>query len=118
MLSNLFCCAGTRDSQAGLLLGQEGWVIQRQHGIKYSLDVTRCMFSSGNVTERARMGRMACHGQTIVDLFTGIGYFTLPLLVHAGEASPRLPALYTCRLSSRDTSALCADVCRPTGTQM
>lgn len=61
--------------------------MQRQHGIKYSLDVTRCMFSSGNVTERARMGRQACQDQVVVDLFAGIGYFTLPMLVQAGMAS-------------------------------
>lgn len=60
--------------------------MQRQHGIKYSLDVTRCMFSSGNVTERARMGRQACKDQVVVDLFAGIGYFTLPMLVQAGVA--------------------------------
>ena len=77
---------GTRDSQVELLLGEEGWVVQRQHGIKYSLDVTRCMFSSGNVGERARMGRQPCQDQVVVDLFTGIGYFTLPMLVQAGEA--------------------------------
>ena len=49
-----------------------------------ALDVTRCMFSSGNGTEKARMGRLACCKETVVDLFAGIGYYTLPLLVHAG----------------------------------
>lgn len=67
-----------------LLKGKDGWVEHRENGILYCLDVTRCMFSSGNVTEKARMGRLACGGETVVDLFAGIGYHTLPLLVHAG----------------------------------
>jgi tRNA G37 N-methylase Trm5 len=32
-------------------------VLQREGGVLYGLDVTKCMFSSGNVTEKARMGR-------------------------------------------------------------
>ena len=30
------------------------------------------------------MGALRCAGETVVDLYAGIGYFTLPLLVHAG----------------------------------
>ncbi|KAK9916814.1 hypothetical protein WJX75_007384 [Coccomyxa subellipsoidea] len=77
---------GTRDSQAVLLEGADGWTRHLEGGVAYSLDVTRCMFSSGNVTERARMGRLPCTKETIVDLFAGIGYYTLPLLVHARAA--------------------------------
>lgn len=32
------------------------------------------------------MGSMAAEGETVVDLFTGIGYYTLPLLVNARVA--------------------------------
>ncbi len=41
---------------------------------------------TGNVTERMRMGRLAASGDTVVDLYTGIGYYTLPLLACAGVA--------------------------------
>lgn len=74
---------GTRDSQVELLYGTNGWVQHKENGVIYSLDVTRCMFSSGNVTERGRMGGLDCSGETIVDLYTGIGYYTLPLLCKA-----------------------------------
>lgn len=76
--------SGTRDSQAILVLGDDGWVEHKESGVRFTLDVTRCMFSSGNVTERTRMGRLSCAGETVVDLYTGIGYYTLPLLVRAG----------------------------------
>lgn len=43
-------------------------------------------FCSGNVTERMRMARFTGQrkGETIVDLFAGVGYYTLPFLVYAG----------------------------------
>ena len=78
-----------RNSRARLLWpeeGGDGWTVQRDNGISYGLDVTRTMFSSGNGTEKARVGRFACAAETVVDLYAGIGFFTLPYLVHAGAA--------------------------------
>lgn len=64
--------------------GGDTWVRLRENGLWYNFDITRVMFSSGNVTEKARMGRMPARGQIVVDLYCGIGYFTIPLLKHAG----------------------------------
>lgn len=69
-----------------LLLGKEGWVTHKEHGIEYSFDVTKSMFSAGNLPERGRLGELDCSGETILDLYAGIGYYTLPLLVRAGAA--------------------------------
>jgi len=69
-----------------LLLGDEGWVSHKEHGIEYSFDVTKSMFSAGNLPERGRMGEFDCKGETILDLYAGIGYYTLPLLVRSGAA--------------------------------
>jgi len=60
------------------------WVRHRENGIVYCLDVTRSMFASGNGTERMRAARFPAQGEVVVDLYAGIGYFTLALLVHAG----------------------------------
>lgn len=68
------------------MLGASGWVQHKEGGVLYSLDVTQCMFSSGNTTERQRMGRLQCAGETVVDLYAGIGYYTLPFLCKAGKA--------------------------------
>lgn len=82
---------GTRQSRVKLLLGDgagatDGWTHVKDNGVTYWLDVTRVMFSRGNITEKLRVARLAAAGETVVDLFAGIGYFTLPLLVHAKVA--------------------------------
>ncbi len=69
-----------------LLLGKDGWVSHKEHGIEYSFDVKKSMFSAGNLPERGRLGELDCEGDIILDLYAGIGYYTLPLLVRAGAA--------------------------------
>ncbi|KAM6426862.1 tRNA wybutosine-synthesizing protein 2 homolog [Liasis olivaceus] len=75
-----------RSPAVTLLLGQDGWVEQVDNGIRYRFDVTRCMLSPGNITEKLRIASVLCTGEVVVDLYAGIGYFTLPYLIHAGAA--------------------------------
>lgn len=75
-----------RTPRVDLVRGDDGWVTHVDNKIRYTFDVTRCMFSAGNVTEKLRVARMDCRGQVVVDLFAGIGYFTLPYLMHTGAA--------------------------------
>jgi len=77
---------GHRSSQATMLLGTKGDVDVLDHGVRFRFDATRQMFSSGNVTERHRMGDFDLHGETVVDAFAGVGYYTLPMLVRGGAA--------------------------------
>lgn len=77
---------GHRTPQVELVRGHDGWVTHVDNKIKYTFDVTKCMFSAGNVTEKLRVSNMDCRGEIVVDLFAGIGYFTLPYLLHAGAA--------------------------------
>ena len=62
------------------------WVTVAENGINYGFDITRVMFCSGNVTERMRMGLQKARGEVIVDLYCGIGYYTLPFLLHGHAA--------------------------------
>ena len=85
----------TRKSQLELIYGSNGWVIHKENFVEYEFDATEVMFSSGNVTERRRMGEIDTQGETIVDAFCGVGYYTLQFLargkashVHACEINP------------------------------
>uniref|UniRef100_A0A914W644 tRNA(Phe) (4-demethylwyosine(37)-C(7)) aminocarboxypropyltransferase n=1 Tax=Plectus sambesii TaxID=2011161 RepID=A0A914W644_9BILA len=67
-----------------LLYGDHGWVEHMDNGVRYLYDVTQCMYSIQNASEKTRISGFDCHHETVVDLFAGIGYYTLPYLVHAG----------------------------------
>ncbi|MDR2698864.1 MAG: class I SAM-dependent methyltransferase family protein [Candidatus Methanoplasma sp.] len=67
-----------------VLYGNGTEAVRLENGILYEFDVSRIMFASGNVDERCRMKELDCRGETVVDMFAGIGYFTLPIAKFAG----------------------------------
>ena len=71
-----------RRSQVELLYGEDGVVLHKENGIFFEFDATNVMFSSGNISERIRVSKFNCFNETILDLYAGIGYYTLPLLVY------------------------------------
>ncbi len=65
-----------------VLLGSDTVAVHVENSILYKLDVSDIMFSSGNQEERLRMAGLRCESETVVDMFAGIGYFSLPLAVY------------------------------------
>ncbi|HEC82704.1 MAG TPA: class I SAM-dependent methyltransferase family protein [Thermoplasmatales archaeon] len=63
--------------------GNDALTIHIENGIKYKFDASKIMFSSGNIDERIRMAKIAEKNETVVDMFAGIGYFTLPIAVYS-----------------------------------
>ncbi len=82
--------------------GSPSWVTVVENGIAFGFDITRVMFCSGNVTERMRMGAVnMVKDEVVVDLYAGIGYYTVPFLVYGGARY-----VHACEWNPNSTIAL------------
>lgn len=73
-----------------------------ENSVKYRLDAAEIMFSSGNMDERIRMATIADENEVVVDLFAGIGYFSLPIAVHSDPQT-----VYACEKNPLAYKYLC-----------
>jgi tRNA wybutosine-synthesizing protein 2 len=71
-----------REPLTEILYGTDTETTHIENGVKFRLDAAKTMFSSGNEEERIRMATIRCDGETVVDMFAGIGYFSIPLAVY------------------------------------
>jgi tRNA wybutosine-synthesizing protein 2 len=79
--------------------------IHTENGIRFKLDPQKIMFSSGNMAERRRMATISNHYETVVDLFAGIGYFTLPMAVYSKPKK-----VFACEINPLAYRYLCSNV--------
>jgi len=69
-----------------MIFGDNAESVRLENGIRYKFDVTKIMFASGNTDERNRMSHLDCKNEVVIDMFAGIGYFTLPIAKFTGPA--------------------------------
>ena len=75
--------SGISTAAAVAVLSSE--TVHKENGCKFKLDVSKIMFSKGNLNEKRNLST-DCTGETIVDMFAGIGYFSIPIAVHSNPA--------------------------------
>eukprot|EP00550_Attheya_septentrionalis_P009133 CAMPEP_0198285718 /NCGR_PEP_ID=MMETSP1449-20131203/4957_1 /TAXON_ID=420275 /ORGANISM="Attheya septentrionalis, Strain CCMP2084" /LENGTH=448 /DNA_ID=CAMNT_0043983237 /DNA_START=309 /DNA_END=1652 /DNA_ORIENTATION=- len=82
--------------------GSPGWITVTEQGIAQSFDLTRVMFSRGNITEKIRFGQTLVQSEELVlDLYAGIGYYTLPALIKG-----RAKHVYACEWNAEAAACL------------
>ena|SRR3989338_6645007 len=59
------------------ILGNGFETVHKEHGLLFSMDASKIMFSKGNHFERQRLVQEIKPHETVLDMFAGIGYFSL-----------------------------------------
>ncbi len=71
-----------REPNVEVIAGNDTETIHKENGCRFKLDATKIMFSPGNLDERKRMSKLG-KDEIVVDMFAGIGYFSIPMAVHS-----------------------------------
>ena len=66
-----------------ILFGSETETINKENKCLFKLDLSKVMWSKGNVNERLRIAKLVRDNETVLDMFAGIGYFSIPIAVHS-----------------------------------
>lgn len=66
-----------------VLAGRGTETIHKENGCRFKLDLRKVMFSAGNLEERRRMAYISNPREVVLDMFAGIGQFTIPVAKHS-----------------------------------
>jgi len=94
-----------REPDVEVIVGEGTETIHRENKCKFKLDVSRIMWSKGNTTERKRMSMIVEDNETVVDMFAGIGYFSIPIAVHSNPAK-----IYSIEINPVSHGYLCENI--------
>ncbi|KIH62840.1 Met-10+ like-protein [Ancylostoma duodenale] len=74
-----------RTPHVDLLYGANGWVEHvDDRGIRFVYDASKRVFNNKKVPEMQRISEWDCHGETVVDMYAGLGYYSLRFLICCG----------------------------------
>ena len=66
-----------------ILYGGETETINKENGCLFKLDLAKVMWSKGNNNERLRIAKLVEDDEIVLDMFAGIGYFSIPIGVYS-----------------------------------
>ena len=69
-----------------ILYGSDTETVNKENGCLFKLDLSKVMWSKGNNNERLRIAKLVRDGERVIDMFAGIGYFSIPIGVHANAS--------------------------------
>ena len=94
-----------REPEVEVIVGDGTETIHRENKCSFKLDVSKIMWSKGNTTERKRMSTIVKDGETVVDMFAGIGYFSIPISIHSKPAK-----IYSIEINPISYGYLCENI--------
>ena len=68
-----------REPTTSTIAGNGTATVHKENEVLYKIDVSKVMFSKGNLSERKRLLDKIKEGETVIDMFAGIGYFSIPI---------------------------------------
>ncbi|RLI75108.1 class I SAM-dependent methyltransferase family protein [Archaeoglobales archaeon] len=83
-----------RRPKVELIAGKGSETIHRESGCLFKLDISKVMYSLGNQHEKMRVAKLVNSNEIVLDMFAGIGYFSIPIAryskakVYAIEINP------------------------------
>lgn len=94
-----------REPEIEMIYGEGTETIHKENHCKYKIDVAKVMWSKVNTGERQRMSTLPEDGETIIDMFAGIGYFTIPMAVHSN-----VDKIYAVEINPVSHNFLCENI--------
>ncbi|MBE6496801.1 MAG: class I SAM-dependent methyltransferase family protein [Methanobrevibacter sp.] len=88
-----------------VLYGDETETINKENGCLFKLDLSKVMWSKGNNNERLRIAKLVEDDETVIDMFAGIGYFSIPIGVHANAKE-----IYSIEINPNSYYYLCENI--------
>ena len=88
-----------------ILFGSETETVNKENGCLFKLDLSKVMWSKGNNNERLRIARLVGDGETVIDMFAGIGYFSIPIGVHSNADT-----VYAIEINPNSYHYLCENI--------
>ena len=94
-----------REPSLEIIYGDETETVHKENGCFFNLDLSKVMWAKGNNNERLRIAKLVEDGEVVVDMFAGIGYFSIPIGVHSNAEK-----IYSIEINPNSHHFLCRNV--------